>query len=76
MNDSYTMPFIMSNLVTRQRCNGMPHPILGLMFVGLVVRTLIAAVIIVAILWLVLKLGRLADAYTAKLRREETTHRT
>jgi hypothetical protein len=52
----------------------MPHPILGLMFVGLIVRTLIAAAIIVAILWLVLKLGRLADAYTAKLRREETTH--
>ena len=46
----------------------MPHPILGLMFVGLIIRTLIAAVIIIAILWLVLKLGRLADAYTQKLR--------
>jgi hypothetical protein len=46
------------------------------MFVGLIVRALIAAVIIIAILWLIVKLGRLADACTAKLRREETTHRT
>jgi uncharacterized protein HemY len=52
----------------------MPHPILGLLFVGLIVRSLIAVVIIVAILWLVFKLGKLADAYTAKLRREETAH--
>jgi hypothetical protein len=43
------------------------------MFVGLIVRTLIAAAIVIAILWLVLKLDKLADAYTAKLR-EETTH--
>jgi hypothetical protein len=51
----------------------MAHPILGLLFVGLIMRTLIAAVIIVAILWLVFKLGKLADAYTARLR-EETAH--
>ena len=46
----------------------MAHPILGLLFTGLIIRTAIAAVIIIAILWLVLKLGKLADAYTQKLR--------
>jgi hypothetical protein len=44
----------------------MAHPILGLLFVGLVTRTLIAAVFIVAILWLIFKLGKLVDAYTVK----------
>jgi hypothetical protein len=46
----------------------MAHPILGLLFIGLIIRTAIAAVVIIAILWLVFKLGRLADAYTQKLR--------
>lgn len=46
----------------------MVHPVLGLLFIGLIIRTAIAAVVIVAILWLVLKLGRLADAYTQKLK--------
>lgn len=45
----------------------MAHPILGLLFVGLIIRTVIAAVVIVAVLWLVLKLGKLADAYAEKL---------
>jgi hypothetical protein len=52
----------------------MAHPIIGLLFVGLIIKTLIAVVFIVAILWLVFKLGKLADAYTGKLRREETAH--
>lgn len=46
----------------------MPHPVLGLLFTGLIIRTVIAVVVIVAILWLVFKLGRLADAYTEKLK--------
>jgi len=46
----------------------MAHPIIGLLFVGLVVRTVLAAVIIGAFVWLVFKLGRMADAYTEKLR--------
>jgi uncharacterized protein HemY len=45
-----------------------PHPVLGLLFTGLIIRTVIAVVVIVAILWLVFKLGRLADAYTEKLK--------
>jgi len=46
----------------------MVHPILGLLFTGLIIRTAIAVVVIGAILWLVFKLGKLADAYTEKLR--------
>ncbi len=46
----------------------MAHPAVGLLFIGLIIRTVIAAVIIAAVLWLVFKLGKLADAYTEKLR--------
>jgi uncharacterized membrane protein len=46
----------------------MPHPILGLLFAGLIIRTVLAVVVVVAILWLVFKLAKLADAYAEKLR--------
>jgi uncharacterized protein HemY len=46
----------------------MAHPIVGLLFTGLIIRTVIVVVVIVAILWLVFKLGKLADAYTEKLK--------
>jgi len=46
----------------------MAHPAIGLLFVGLIIRTVIAAVVIAAVLWLVFKLGKLADAYTEKLK--------
>ena len=46
----------------------MAHLVIGLLFTGLIIRTVIAAVIIVAVLWLVFKLGKLADAYAEKLR--------
>jgi uncharacterized protein HemY len=46
----------------------MAHPIVGLLFTGLIIRTVIAVVVIVAILWLVFKLGKLAEAYTEKLK--------
>ena len=45
----------------------MPHPLLGLLFAGLIIRTVLAAAIIIAIIWLVIKLGRVADAYTEKI---------
>ncbi len=48
----------------------MAHPIIGLLFIGLIIRTVIAAIVIIALLWLVLKLGRLADAYTEKLKQK------
>lgn len=46
----------------------MVHPFLGLLFAGLIVRAVVAAVVIAAVLWLIFKLGKLADAYTEKLR--------
>jgi hypothetical protein len=46
----------------------MAHPAIGLVFVGLIIRTVIAVVVVAALLWLVFKLGKLADAYTQKLR--------
>ena len=46
----------------------MAHPFVGLLFIGLVAKTMLAAVVIGAVIWLVFKLGRLADAYTEKLR--------
>jgi hypothetical protein len=58
----------MSNFAACLRCNEMAHPILGLLFTGLIIRTALAVVVIGAILWLVFKLGKLADAYAEKLR--------
>jgi hypothetical protein len=58
----------MSRFFACLRCNHMPHPFFGLLFTGLIIRTVIAVVVIAAVLWLVFKLGRLADAYTQKLR--------
>ena len=46
----------------------MAHPVIGLLFTGLIIRTVIAVVVVAAVLWLVLKLGKVADAYTEKLR--------
>ena len=45
----------------------MPYPA-GLLFVGLIIRGVLGAVIAVAVLWLIWKLGKLADAYTEKLK--------
>jgi uncharacterized membrane protein len=40
----------------------------GLLFVGLMIRTIFAAVIVVVFIWLLLKLGRLVDAYTDRMK--------
>jgi len=39
----------------------------GLLFLGLVIRTILGAAIVVALVWLFFKLAKLADAYTKKL---------
>ena len=44
----------------------MPTPI-GLLFVGLVIRAILGAAIVVAVVLLAWKLGKLADAYTHRL---------
>ena len=46
----------------------MAHPFIGLLFIGLIIRTVLAVAVIGAVIWLVFNLGRLADAYTEKLR--------
>lgn len=40
----------------------------GLLFVGMVIRTILGAIVVGVLVWLFLKLGRLADTYTAKLK--------
>ena len=39
----------------------------GLMFLRLVIRTVLGAAVVVALVWLFFKLGKLADAYTKRL---------
>jgi hypothetical protein len=39
----------------------------GLIFLGLLIRTVFGAAIVVALVWLFFKLGKLAEAYTKKL---------
>ena len=46
----------------------MAQPVVGLLFIGLIIRTVIAVVVVAAVLWLVFKLGKVADTYTEKLR--------
>jgi flagellar biogenesis protein FliO len=51
-------------ITVRVEVNAMPA---GLVFLALVIRAALGVAIVVALVWLVLKLGRLADAYTHKL---------
>ena len=39
----------------------------GLLFLGLVVRAILGAVLVVAVAWLLFKLAKVADAYAKKL---------
>jgi hypothetical protein len=68
VNDSSTIPFMMTQLDPCHRRNEMVHHFFGLLFIGLIIKTILAAVITVALVWLILKLGKLADAYTKKLK--------
>ena len=49
----------------------MANPAIGLLAVGLIIRTVIAVVVIAAVLWLILKIGKLVDAYTEKLKTKQ-----
>jgi len=40
---------------------------IGLLFLGLVIRTIFGAAIVVALVWLMFKLAKLTDAYTKRL---------
>jgi hypothetical protein len=39
----------------------------GLLFLGLVIRTIFGAALVIAVVWLLFKLTKLADVYTKKL---------
>jgi hypothetical protein len=39
----------------------------GLLFLALVVRTILGTALIIAVVWLLFKLAKLADAYTKNL---------
>jgi hypothetical protein len=39
----------------------------GLIFLGLGIRAVLGAAVVVALVWLFFKLGKLAEAYTRKL---------
>ncbi|MGP8126827.1 MAG: hypothetical protein ACLP9D_03370 [Candidatus Bathyarchaeia archaeon] len=39
----------------------------GLIFLGLVIRTILGAAVVVALVWSFFKLGKLAEEYTKKL---------
>lgn len=39
----------------------------GLVFLGLLIRTILGAAVVVAVVWLMFKLGKLAEAYIKKL---------
>jgi len=45
----------------------MPVPV-GLLLTGLVLRTILGAVVVVAVVWLFWKIGRLADVYAEKVK--------
>jgi len=44
------------------------HPLIGLLFTGLIVKTALSVAIIAGFIWIIIKLGKLTDAYTEKLR--------
>jgi hypothetical protein len=46
----------------------MPVPI-GLLFIGLIVRTILGVAVVAALIILFWKIGKLADAYTEKIRK-------
>ncbi|HXY82836.1 MAG TPA: hypothetical protein VEH56_03885 [Candidatus Saccharimonadales bacterium] len=47
----------------------MPHPS-GIIAIFLLVRLILGAAIVVSVIWLLFKLGRLTEAYTEKLKKQ------
>jgi len=65
--DSSTMSFIAVGFLARE-VSKMPVPV-GLLFTGLIVRTILGVVVVGALVFLLWKIGRLADAYTEKIKK-------
>ena len=62
--ESSTMRFILGAMWTVE-VNAMAP--VGLLFLGLVIRSIFGAALVIAVVWLLFKLAKLADAYTQKL---------
>ena len=61
------MSFIAIDLVARE-VSKMPAPI-GLLFIGLMVRTILGVAVVAALVILFWKIGKLADAYTERIKK-------
>ena len=70
LNDSSTTAFILQDFVVVEVFD---MALVGLLFIGLLIRTFFAAAILVVGVWLLLKVGRLIDAYTEKAKATRTT---
>ena len=62
--DSSTIRFISDAIVAAEVNVMVP---VGLLFLGLVIRAILGAVVVVAVVWLLFKLAKVADAYAKKL---------
>ena len=62
--ESSTTRFIPNMIVTNEVNAMVP---VGLISLDLVIRTILGAAVVVALVWLFFKLGKLAEAYTKKL---------
>ena len=62
--DSSTIRFISDAIVAAEVKVMVP---VGLLFLGLVIRAILGAVLVVAVVWLLFKLAKVADAYAKKL---------
>ena len=65
--ESSTISFIAIGFLAREVSN-MPVPV-GLLFTGLIVRTILGVVVVTALVFLFWKIGKLADAYTVKIKK-------
>ena len=65
--DSSTMYFVADGFLARE-VSKMPV-LVGLLFTGLIVRTILGVVVVGALVFLFWKIGRLSDAYTEKIKK-------
>jgi hypothetical protein len=60
------MSFIAISFLARE-VSEMPVPV-GLLFTGLILRTVLGAVVVAALVFLFWKIGKLADAYAERIK--------
>lgn len=65
--DSSTISFVAISLLARE-VTKMPAPV-GLLFTGLILRTILGVMVVAAVVFLFWKIGKLADAYTERIKK-------